>query len=162
MSSKSNIKSGIANYVINISIILLLGLCVYFVFSLIKKPEVTPTPPETVNQIPETTTRQFSERIQIDVRNASGVSGLAGKFTDFLRENGFDVVEMGNFETSEEELTIILDRKGNNTGAMKKIASALGVNERNIIQQVNKELFLDATVVIGKDFNELKPFTQIK
>lgn len=141
---------------------MLLGISVYFVFSLYSKPDPTTTPPETINEIPETTTRQFSERIQIDVRNASGVSGLAANFTDYLRANGFDVVEMGNFETSEEELTLILDRKGNNLNTMKKIASALGVHERNIIEQVNKELFLDATVVIGKDFKELKPFTQKK
>lgn len=160
MSSNNNIKSGILNYVINISILVLLGISAYFIFSLYSKPEHTTTPPETINQIPESTTSQFSERIQIDVRNASGVSGLAADFTDFLRKNGFDVVEMGNFETSEEELTLILDRKGNNLNNMKKIASALGVHEKNIIQQVNKELFLDATVVIGKDFKELKPFTQ--
>jgi hypothetical protein len=36
------------------------------------------------------------------------------------------------------------------------------VNERNIIPQSNNSLYLDVTIVIGKDFKELKPFLEKK
>ncbi|KAA0207484.1 MAG: LytR C-terminal domain-containing protein [Ignavibacteriaceae bacterium] len=159
----SKIKSTTINYIVNISIILLLVLCVYLIYSLFNKsPEVQP-PPETISQIPDSNNQnQSGRKLQIDVRNASGVNGVASKFTDYLRQNGFDVVEMGNFETSDEDVTIILDRKGNNKKTLGKISSALGISEKNIVEEIDKSLYLDATVVIGKDFNELKPFTESK
>ncbi|KXK04149.1 MAG: hypothetical protein UZ04_CHB001001187 [Chlorobi bacterium OLB4] len=159
----SKIKSTTINYIVNISIILLLVLCVYLIYSLFNKsPEVQP-PPETISQIPDSNNQnQSGRKLQIDVRNASGVNGVASKFTDYLRQNGFDVVEIGNFETSDEDVTIILDRKGNNKKTLGKISSALGISEKNIVEEIDKSLYLDATVVIGKDFNELKPFTESK
>ena len=40
----------------------------------------------------------------------------------------------------------------------KRVAQSLGVSEKYVIQQINKNYFLDATVVIGKDYEELNPF----
>ncbi len=54
-----------------------------------------------------------------------------------------------------------LDRSGDKSKA-KRVAMTLGVSERNILQQVNNSLYLDVTVVIGKDYKELKPFLEKK
>jgi len=40
----------------------------------------------------------------------------------------------------------------------KRVAQALGISEKYVIQQMNSNYFLDATVVIGKDYEELLPF----
>lgn len=92
--------------------------------------------------------------IQIEVLNGSGVSGLAASFTKKLRENGFDVVESGNFETYDIQETLVIDRSGYLENA-KRVAKALGVNEKNIIQQLAPTYYLDATVVIGSDYKSL-------
>jgi hypothetical protein len=94
--------------------------------------------------------------IQVDVLNGCGVSGVAIKFTDYLRARGFDVLEMGNYKSFDVEETIVLDRLGNIENA-KKVAYAIGINEKNIIKQISNDSYLDCTIVIGKDYKSLKP-----
>jgi hypothetical protein len=52
---------------------------------------------------------------------------------------------------------MVIDRAGNMKNA-KRVAQALGISEKYVIQQMNSNYFLDATVVIGKDYEELLPF----
>lgn len=153
-------KKNILNYSLNIAIILLVGLCGYLVFSLISK-NVSSSKQESRTSIDtgRSVTNQPNLTIQLDVRNGSGESGVASVFTDYLRARGFDVVEMGNYTNTDEAKTLIIDRNGNKVNC-KKVAYTLGISERNIIQQINPSLFLDATVVIGKDFKELKPYLE--
>lgn len=92
--------------------------------------------------------------IQVEVMNGCGVAGVAQKFTGLLRKNGFDVVESGNFETFDVQNTLIIDRTGNLENA-RRLATALGVADQYIIQEISSQYFLDATIVIGSDFNRL-------
>lgn len=115
-----------------------------------------------IKEITDTTkslTNQPNLTIQIDVQNGTVENGVALIFSDYLRKNGMDVVEMGNYKSNDMERTLIIDRIGDRNKA-KRIALLLGLNERNIIQQINRSLILDVTVVIGKDFKELKPFAE--
>jgi hypothetical protein len=50
---------------------------------------------------------------------------------------------------------LVIDRVGNIANA-GKVAEVLGINHDQILQQTNKEYFLDVTLIIGKDFNSLK------
>lgn len=153
-------RKNILNYALNVAIILLIGLCSYLVFSLVSK-NVSGSKQESQTSVDtgHTVTNQPNLTIQIDVRNGSGESKVASVFTDYLRARGFDVVEMGNYTTNDEAKTLIIDRNGNKANC-KKVAYTLGISERNIIQQINPSLYLDATVVIGKDFKELKPYLE--
>lgn len=96
----------------------------------------------------------ISDVIQIQVLNGCGVAGVATQFTGKLRRSGFDVVESGNFETFNVEKTFVIDRSGNLENA-RRVARALGISEENIIREVASGFYLDATVVIGMDFNQL-------
>jgi len=96
------------------------------------------------------------EIIQIDVLNGCGISGVASTFTSYLRARGYDVVEMRNYKTFGVPQSLVIDRIGDLQTA-KKVAYALGVSERNIVQQINEDYFVDVSVVIGKDYNSLKP-----
>jgi hypothetical protein len=95
--------------------------------------------------------------IQIDVLNGCGVPGAASKITNYLRARGYDVVEMKNYKTYDVKATLVIDRNGN-VEVAKKVAYGLGVDEKNIIQEINHDYFVDVSVVIGKDFNQLKPY----
>lgn len=97
----------------------------------------------------------IAQAIQVEVRNGCGVPGVATKFTERLRNFGFDVVESGNFETFDIPRTLVIDRSGNLDHA-KKVAVALGIGEAQVIQEISPDFFLDATVVIGADFSTLK------
>jgi hypothetical protein len=112
---------------------------------------------EVVDSTTYLTKQPSGGTLQIDVQNGCGVPGIADKFTEYLRSKGFDVVEMGNFSTQDIKTTMVIDRAGNMKNA-KRVAQSLGVPEKFVIQQMNKNYFLDATVVIGKDYGELLPF----
>jgi hypothetical protein len=109
-----------------------------------KKPEPPPAP-----VIP-------SKVIQLDVRNGCGAKGAGAKFTRFLRESGFDVVDVRNYSSSRVARTLVIDRLGN-LAAAKKVAAALGVAESNVIQQINPDYFVAVSVVIGEDYPSLNP-----
>lgn len=110
--------------------------------------------PRIENQRAEKTTDLISSIIQIEVLNGCGVSGLANQFTSTLRKNGFDVVETGNFENFDLEETIVIARTYNKENA-ERVAEALGVKQENIIIEASDDFYLDATVVIGSDYQSL-------
>ncbi len=68
------------------------------------------------------------------------------------------MVDMGNYK-AEVEKTMVLDIIGDLNKA-KRVADAIGVSHRNVVQQLDKSKYIDATIIIGKDYTELKPFTE--
>lgn len=96
------------------------------------------------------------ERIQLMVMNGSGAEGMARTFTDFLRARKFDVVEMTNFKTQNVPHTYIIDRVSDSVSA-QKVAYALGISYSRIILEVDTNAFVDAAVIIGKDFKSTNP-----
>ncbi len=95
--------------------------------------------------------------VQLDVLNGAGEPKLAQQFTDYLRERGFDVVEIGNYKSQDVNQTIVVDRTGN-LKAAKQVAAVLGVPENRVLQKIDRSLYLDVSVIIGKDYRHLKPF----
>ncbi|HRI85910.1 MAG TPA: LytR C-terminal domain-containing protein, partial [Ignavibacteria bacterium] len=148
----------IFNYILNGIIILFLVFVIYLGFSFLNNSLKSDKKTDVISDTAKTLTNQPNLSIQLEVQNGTGEKGIAAVFTEYLRKNGVDVVESGNFNTEDEERTLLIDRIGDNAKA-KRVASILGLNNRNIIQQINNSLYLDITVVIGKDFKELKPFT---
>lgn len=154
-------KSSFLNYIINGIIILFLIIVCYLGFSLINNSIKSDKDAKEITDTTKSITNQPNLSIQLDVQNGTNENGVATKFTEYLRKNGVDVVEIGNYKSTDIERTLIIDRSGDRNKA-KKVAQTLGVGERNIIQQLNNSLYLDVTVVIGKDFKELKPYLEKK
>jgi hypothetical protein len=96
------------------------------------------------------------EIIQLDVLNGCGISGAATTATSYLRARGFDVVEIRNYKTFDVEESLVIDRVGNLVNA-EKVAYALGISKKHIVQQLNQDYYVDVSVVIGKDYTSLKP-----
>ncbi len=160
---KQGIKKSFLNYTLNIIIIILGALCIYLVFSLVTNTFLNKS--KTSKDIKDTTktgvTNQPNLSVQVDVQNGTGENRVGAIFRDYLKKKGYDVVDLGNYKSSDVDKTIIIDRTGD-TRKAQRIAEVLGVSSRNIIQQINRDLYLDASIVIGKDFNELKPYTDKK
>lgn len=161
-SPEGNNRKKVTNIVLNISILILFIVCGYLVYNIINKTmSGDKRKPVEITDTSGSVTKQPNLTMQLDVRNGTGEDGVAKLFTDYLREKGYDVVEIGNFETDDQEKTLVLDRKGNSQNC-KKIALSLGISDKNVISQINEKLLLDATVVIGKDYKELNPYTKKK
>lgn len=155
----SDSTSKIKHYSINFAIILFALLTLYLIYNLYLRfstpqTEIKTTVKDTVTHL---TKQPTGSTLQIDIQNGCGVQGIAEQFTDFLHSKGFDVVEKGNFSTSDIKTSMVIDRAGNMKNA-KRVAQALGISEKYVIQQMNSNYFLDATVVIGMDYEELLPF----
>ena len=46
----------------------------------------------------------------MEVLNGSGVGGVAQKFTNYIRQNGFDVIYTGNADRSDYDKTVLIAR----------------------------------------------------
>ena len=155
ISSTSNRKSfrkasSFSNTILILLIVILTVIVVFLSYSLyIKIQSISNEKDKSNNEV-------VSAIIQVEVMNGCGVDGIAAKFTNYLREKNFDVVQVGNYISNNIDETMIIDRIGNRANA-EKLADVLGVHKKNIIQQLNKDYFLDATLIIGKDYNKLEP-----
>jgi len=158
---KQEVKKNLLNYALNLSIIVIAALCLYFAYSLIMNTSGTKSRGDLKNAA-DTTKKQVTNQpnlsIQINIMNATGENRIGARFRDYLKQKGFDVVDMGNYKT-EVEKTMVLDLCGDINKA-KRVADALGVSQRNVVQQLDKTKFIDATIIIGKDYTELKPFIE--
>lgn len=97
-----------------------------------------------------------NEMIQISVLNGCGVKGLASQVRDYLRDKGFDVVDVGNYN-QQTKFSFVIDWIGDTTSA-KKLAYAIGVAETKIIHDIDSSLYLRSSIVIGSDYKKLKAF----
>lgn len=95
--------------------------------------------------------------IQVEVRNGAGVDGLAATATRYLRHRGFDVVGVGNHEGAAS--SYVADRVGNPAYA-RRVAAALGLPPTSVRAERDSTAFLDATVVLGRDYAALPPFQE--
>ena len=132
---------------LNVLIVCMLAAVCYFSYAFLAKSAVVPEP--------EKSTAKPAKVIQLDVLNGCGAKGAGVKFTTFLRSNGFDVVEMKNYKTFSVAQTLVIDRVGDLTLA-RRVASALGVAEKNVVQQINQDYFVDVSVIIGADYPFLR------
>jgi len=111
--------------------------------------------PRIENQRTQDDSKLIGNVIQLEVLNGCGVPGLANDFTSTLRQNGFDVVETGNFKNFDMQHTVVIGRNFDAENA-HRVADALGISPENIFIEASKDYYLDATVVIGSDYQSLK------
>jgi hypothetical protein len=91
-------------------------------------------------------------RVRVEVLNAGGVDGLAHDATDRLRDVGFDVVQWGNARSFDQDSTVVIDRVGRLELA-QGVANAMGI--RNVRSEPDSNLYVDVTVLLGRDWSEM-------
>ncbi len=103
----------------------------------------------------ETEALSPDQRPQIEVLNGCGITGIAATVHEYLRDKGFDVVNVENASGFDYEETLVIDR-GGDIRVARALARDLGTD--NVIRQVRADLVLQATVILGMDYRTLKPF----
>lgn len=145
--------SRLANGALN-AVLLVLGFGVLvLLYALVSRSTTPRTDPSRAAQ----NTELVGDIIQVEVRNGAGVDHLAARTTQYLRDHGFDVVEVGNSNSFSHEHSLVIDRIGDMASA-RKVAQALGVPEEHVQQQIRRDYYLDASVIIGQDYAQLEPF----
>jgi hypothetical protein len=84
-------------------------------------------------------------RIRVQVLNATKTRGLARRATFFLRDRGFDVVEVGTWSQGSDSV-VVLDRSGHPEWA-RLVAEALGGGR--VESRPDSSRYLDVTVLLG-------------
>jgi hypothetical protein len=135
--------------ILNVSILVLILINSILAYSLIN---LIPFNNSEDNLLQDST----AARIQVEVLNGCGVSGVAEELTDYLRTNNIDVVNLGNYRSFEIENSIIVSRNEKIYNA-EKVAAIVGLDEQSIIQQINSNYLLDVTFILGKDYRDLIP-----
>ncbi len=95
--------------------------------------------------------------IQLEVLNGTTEPKAAQRLTEALRSGGFDVVDMKNYKSSNVDRTTIIGRTSDKSPALT-VASYLGIDKSLVLQQPDKNLYLDVSVIIGRDINQLRVF----
>ncbi len=104
---------------------------------------------------------RFEKQIQSSVRNEWGADGVAMDFTNYVRERGFDVVETTNGSISDRPVTTVVDAAGSVQNAIR-VAEALGVSRKDVVTKPDPHAYVDVEVLIGEDYQKLKPKENIE
>jgi hypothetical protein len=148
-SWQARVKNGLLNaglLVVGLSVMVLLYGLVTRTLVPSPDPQRSPASSELVGSI-----------IQVEVRNGAGVDQLAAQTTHYLRDRGFDVVDVGNYQSFQQERSVVIDRVGDPEAA-RKVAEALGLPADRVRQEIRRQYYLDASVIIGHDYEQLRPF----
>jgi hypothetical protein len=87
---------------------------------------------------------------RLEVLNASGRAGVARATTLRLRDAGYDVVFFGNASAALGDSTVVISRVTDDAVA-RHVARTLDITR--VASQPDATLFLDATVVLGRDWH---------
>ena len=86
--------------------------------------------------------------VRIELLNGSGRPGLAGDLASYLRDGGFDVIEVSNADRADYRNTLVVSRtEAPEPG--KIVAEYLGT--RHVIQQIGTQELIEVTVIVGRD-----------
>jgi calcineurin-like phosphoesterase len=112
-----------------------------------------------VNVIPPDE-RPTSALTVIEVLNGSGVSGLGQKFTNYLRQNGYDVIATGNADRSNYEHTHLIART-EGSAKIRDVNTTMMLEADKLYQDMDSTLHVDLTLIIGRDYQHLPVYQKI-
>ena len=91
--------------------------------------------------------------LRIEVLNGCGVDRLALKVTNILRKKGFNVIKIGDTNPQDFDETVVLERNQDNLANAKYFAKQIGC--KNIAKDIDQALYIDITLIIGKDYKKI-------
>ena len=100
-------------------------------------------------------------RITIDVKNGTGVNGLAGRARTLLQRRGFDVLEVGTVRAADTTTVAVL--RGTRADAAN-VAGALGLPQRRIVEADSSQVSendLTVRVTLGRDYTRFGPLADL-
>jgi hypothetical protein len=105
----------------------------------------------------ETSSLPVTRAVEVEVVDGVGSMRIAQQVTNVLRSQGYDVVEMKKNNDGLIERTYVIDRSGN-LDAARSLATSLGISQDKVFQKIDRNVFLDVTIMVGADYTRLKAF----
>ena len=101
--------------------------------------------------------KETGHRINLEIKNGCGQKNIAFMYKNFLREEGFDVMDTKNAKSFDHDFSKVLLHRGDIQMA-HNLSNLMGINDSLIKINHNDNLMLDLTLIIGKDFNQLSSY----
>ncbi|MAG21280.1 MAG: LytR C-terminal domain-containing protein [Candidatus Marinimicrobia bacterium] len=165
-SRSSTKKRNRQTQILNSAIVVLSVTCLAFVTSIVQRhirggeliEELTRdlSPP---NLSVENYEQSSLSEIEVEVLNGCGVKGAAQQMTDFLRTRYIDVVKTENADHFDYATTLIIQRNQFMENSYK-LAELLNISKKDttrLMFQPDLSLAADITLIIGKDYAQIKP-----
>ncbi len=92
-----------------------------------------------------------AENARLAVLNGAGIEGLATRSAEFLREKGFNVVEVSNADRMDYAKTLIIDYTGN-PYTTRYLMEVMGLSQGQILFQAPPNDQVDVAVILGADW----------
>jgi len=99
--------------------------------------------------------------IWVEILNGNGVAGVAADYTEYLRDQGFDVQRTDNADNFSYQNTLVVARTNNRDKAYA-VAEALLLDSSTVRTDIDTSLQLDVTVILGDDYNQLPVYNIIQ
>lgn len=154
--SPASLAEQLLNWLIGALIVLILAFVASLAWRFFAATDSPIFTPGTAGSPEETPLRQ----VRIEVLNGCGVTGLASRFTDYLRAEGYDVVVTDNYRNFNVDSSFVIDRISMDSENAIRIARSLGIESRRVESIVSDELVVEATLVLGRDYSSLKGYSE--
>ena len=152
---KNNLKRLISKLTLGILSVLVVGFLASGINRIFFNSGIDAEYPDLSTLITKTKyEKKTGHKIQVEIRNGCGISNLARMYTDFLRDEGLDVLDSKNADHFNHLETKIFHHRGDINRALV-LADILNIDKSNIIDDKNENLFYDLTLIIGKNYMDL-------
>ena len=157
-SKKNKLKGLVSNFSLGIVAVLVIGFLISGINRVFFNVGIDIDYPDLSTLITKTKyEKKTGHKIQIEIQNGCGIPNLARMYTDFLRDEGLDVLDSKNADHFDYLETKILHHQGDLKRALA-LANILMMDENRIIEDLDETLYYDLTLIIGKDYIDLQSY----
>jgi len=157
-STNFEIKNVLTNIVVGGLLLLTIGFFVSLVDNLFFDDGRTHDRPDLAALITKTKYEKITgHKITVEIHNGCGIPKLANLYTEFLRSEGFDVINSRNANNFEYTKTQILHHQGDKARALS-LSKTMKIDESLITKEQNRYLIHDLTLILGRDYQQLNSY----
>ena len=157
-SKKNKLKGLLSNLSLGIAAVLVIGFLISGIDRIFFNSGFDVNYPDLSTLITKTHyEKKTGHKFQVEIWNGCGIPNLASMYTDFLREEGFDVLDSKNADNFDYIETKLLHHRGDVERALV-LADIMTIDKTRIIEDKNENLFYDLTLIIGKDYMNLPSY----
>ena len=159
----------IQKWLLNLAIFCLAVVVVGFIFSMGKRLSQNDSKVEIISRMDHTQDYQLPAElakqkpyldVKVEVLNGCGVTGLAQRFTNYLRQEGFDVSYTGNADRMDYAKTHII-KWMSSTEKTSEVLNVLMLEQDCAEFKHDPSQIADFTLILGKDYRQLSVYSKI-
>jgi hypothetical protein len=100
-------------------------------------------------------------KIQVEIQNGCGFRGIAKLYTNFLRNNGYDVIDYKNAPNFDYQKTHLIIHKQDTSNFVNEIINILQISPELVSYNYDDDIIYEMTVIIGRDYNILDSYSEV-